>query len=105
MGKGLGVSKQEFEEEVKQILNEGARKALLSIFLLTRTDMGDQMAESFGKTFSEQVAPRLTTSIMNFIKESQILGTINGMVSVTTPMGLGSGTNIDTLNGTELSIN
>lgn len=93
---GLNAAKIKLETDVEKALYN----AFYSIFLVDPGDMGKEQAENFSKT----AAKPITEAIYNFISQAQIVGTVNGVVNGACAVGPVTGSNVDILTGSELSL-
>jgi hypothetical protein len=96
MGLGLNAAKAKLQTDIQQALFD----AFKATFIYGAGNEGDNLAQRF----SQKGAPKIADAVFDFISQAQIVGTINGIVNAASPMGPVSGTNIDTLTGTELSL-
>lgn len=96
MGMGLSAAKTKLEMDVEKALED----AFYASYIFDPGEVGKEKASKFAK----KAAKPITEAIYNFISQAQIVGTVNGSVNGTCPVGPVTGANIDVLTGSELSI-
>ena len=96
MGLGLNAAKAKLQADIQKTLYE----AYKATFIYGAGQEGDQIAMKF----AQKAAPGMADALLQFISQAQVVGTITGVVTGACPVGPVSGTNIDALTGTELSL-
>lgn len=96
MGLGLNAAKITLEMDIEKALAD----AFYSSYIFDPGEVGKEKANRFAK----KAAKPITEAIYNFISQAQVVGTINGVVNGACAVGPVSGTNIDVLTGSELSL-
>lgn len=95
-GMGLSAAKTKLQQDIQKALED----AFKATFIMGSGDFGDEIARKFAQKGAKPIAD----AIDSFIKQAQITGTINGIVTGTCGVGPVSGSNTDILSGTELSL-
>lgn len=93
---GLNAAKVKLEMDVEKALAD----AFYASYIFDPGDVGKEKADKFAK----KAAKPITEAIFNFVSQAQIVGTINGIVNGACAVGPVSGSNIDVLTGSELSL-
>ena len=93
---GLNAAKVKLQMDIQQALYD----AFKATYIYGGGDEGDTIAMNFAKKGAQPIAD----AVLNFVSQAQVVGTINGIVTATCPVGPASGTNIDVLSGSELSL-
>jgi hypothetical protein len=96
MSVGLSAAKSKLQADIQKALYD----AYKATFILGAGDEGDNIAKKFAMKGAEPIA----NAVFDFISQAQIVGVINGVVTGASPVGPVTGTNIDSLSGSELSI-
>lgn len=96
MGMGLNAAKAKLQSDIQQALYD----AYKATFIYGGGDEGDNIAMNFAK----KGAPAIADAVLNFVTQAQVVGTINGIVTASCAVGPASGTNVDVLTGSELSL-
>ena len=96
MAIGLNAAKVKLQADIQQALFDAFKET----FILGAGEEGENIAMKFAKKGAQPIAD----AVYNFVTQAQITGTVNGIVTGTCGVGPVSGTNIDTLTGTELSL-
>lgn len=95
-GIGLNAAKITFQQDIEKALED----AFKATFITGAAGYGEEIA----KKFAAKGAPAIADAIYKYITQAQITGVINGVVTGTCAASVVSGTDIDILTGTELTI-
>ena len=96
MGISLIAAKAKLQSDIQQ--------ALYDAYKATYIYGGGNEGEEIAMKFAQKGAPAIADAVLNFVTQAKVVGTINGIVTGAGAMGPITGTNIDTLTGTELSL-